>query len=396
MIWPSRDIWDTRTQNVCSALTSGGLDAAEVYLTATFAQASLSPARIVINPNALYPVVDTIRRTRRFAVNVLAAGDRDLGVRMMGMRRREPGKGPILGVELQEKHGVAWLPRALHTVFCEVESIHDVGDHTLIIGRVIESVPNAARHGERPLMFSRISGVQSRFPRLSHAMRRVLAETGMWHLLKRGLTRLRPPPPPDIRKRTFEEGGVTLEQVDQVLKSGVSDTGRSILPSVPPPRLEREMGICVVGTGWGTFHVQLIRKANPRARIYLCGRDADRTARLADKLGLAGHFAGLDAALADPRVDGLTLALPHDLHSSAAQRGAAAGKHVLVEKPIAISLADADAMIAAARRAGTILMCAEDMHFRPGVAEAVRRIRAGDIGEPLYLLAHAGCYRRST
>lgn len=68
----------------------------------------------------------------------------------------------------RRKHGVAWLPRALRTVFCEVESIHDVGDHTLIIGRVIENVPNAARQSERPLMFSRISGVQSLFPGLSH------------------------------------------------------------------------------------------------------------------------------------------------------------------------------------------------------------------------------------
>lgn len=395
MTWPSRDIWDTRTQNVCSALTSGGRDAAEIYMTATFAQATVSPARLVINPNAMYPVVDVIRRTRRFAVNVLAASDRELGVRMMAMRRREVGKGPVLGVQLEERHGVAWLPRALRAVFCEVESIHDVGDHTLIVGRVIESVPNVARAGERPLMFSRISGVQGSFPRLSHGLRRVLSETGLWHLLKKGITRLRPPPPPDIRKRTFEEGGVTLEQVAQVLASGASDTGRTILPSKPPAALNREMGICVVGTGWGTFHVQLIRKANPRARIFLCGRDAERTARLAGKLGLAGHFNGLDEALRDPRVDGLTLALPHDLHASAAQRAAAAGKHVLVEKPIAISLSDADAMIAAAKRAGTILMCAEDMHFRPGVAEAVQRIRAGDIGEPLYLMAHAGGYRRS-
>ncbi|MCC6318587.1 MAG: Gfo/Idh/MocA family oxidoreductase [Gemmatimonadaceae bacterium] len=396
MRWPSRDIWDTRTQNVCAVLSSGSVEDAEVYLTATFAHVSVTPPRVAINPNALYPIVGNIRRTGRFAVNVLGAADRDLGLRLMGLRRREPTKAAVLDVDLEERHGVAWLPAALRSVFCEVESIHDVGDHTLIVGRVIDAVPNARRRGERPLMFSRISGTQSRFPVLSHTFRRVLAETGLWHLLRKARSRLRPPPPPDIARRTFDEGGVTLEQAARVLAHGASDTGRAIAPSRAPAVLRREMHICVVGLGWGTFHLRLLREANPSARLYLCGRDADRTARLAAKLGLAGHFTGLDAALADPRIQGLTLAIPHDLHASAAQRAAVAGKHALVEKPIATSLADADAMIDAARRAGTILMCAEDMHFRPGIAEAVRRIRQGDIGEPLYLLAHAGGYRRST
>jgi predicted dehydrogenase len=67
---------------------------------------------------------------------------------------------------------------------------------------------------------------------------------------------------------------------------------------------------------------------------------------------------------------------------------------VLVEKPIATNLVDADAMIAAAGKAGTILMVAEDMHFRPSVREAVACISRGEVGEPLYLLVHAGGIRR--
>ena len=90
----------------------------------------------------------------------------------------------------------------------------------------------------------------------------------------------------------------------------------------------------------------------------------------------------------------LTFALPHDLHRQALEQAAEAGKHALVEKPLAITLEDADAMIEAAERAGTILMVAEDMHFRPAVREAVYCIERGDIGEPLYLLAHGGGIRR--
>jgi predicted dehydrogenase len=86
--------------------------------------------------------------------------------------------------------------------------------------------------------------------------------------------------------------------------------------------------------------------------------------------------------------------VPHDLHRQAAEIVAGAGKHALVEKPIATNVADADAMTAAANRAGTILMVAEDMHFRPAIRETFRRIRRGDIGDPLYFLAHAASVRR--
>jgi len=107
-----------------------------------------------------------------------------------------------------------------------------------------------------------------------------------------------------------------------------------------------------------------------------------------------GYFIGIENAAADDRVQALTLALPHDLHRNAVEIVAAAGKHALVEKPIATSLEDADAMISAARSAGTILMVAEDMHFRPAIREVVQRIERGDIGEPLYFLSHAAGVRR--
>ena len=107
-------------------------------------------------------------------------------------------------------------------------------------------------------------------------------------------------------------------------------------------------------------------------------------------MGAKGYFIDLEAAVHDSRVQALSLVLPHDLHRPALELAAAARKHALVEKPIAVTLEDADAMMAAARRAGIILMVAEDMHFRPAPREAVAAIDRGAIGEPLYLLAWAG------
>ena len=86
----------------------------------------------------------------------------------------------------------------------------------------------------------------------------------------------------------------------------------------------------------------------------------------------------------------VSLALPHDIHRRAVEMAAAAGKHALVEKPIATTLDDADAMIDAAQRSGIVFMVAEDMHFRPGLWQALEAVGRGDIGEPLYLQGRAG------
>lgn len=69
---------------------------------------------------------------------------------------------------------------------------------------------------------------------------------------------------------------------------------------------------------------------------------------------------------------------------------AAAGKPILVEKPIANTLEESDQMMEDARRASILLMVAENMHFRPALWEAARAIDRGDIGEPLYFKVTAG------
>lgn len=131
----------------------------------------------------------------------------------------------------------------------------------------------------------------------------------------------------------------------------------------------------------------MFREADEHVELYVCCRDPARTARVARAVGARDVILGLEKAISDPRVEALSLVLPHHLHAEAAQMAASMGKHVLVEQPIATTLADADAMIEAARRSGTILMVAEDPHFR--AREAVRIMDCEDFGEPLYQV-HAG------
>jgi len=157
-------------------------------------------------------------------------------------------------------------------------------------------------------------------------------------------------------------------------------------PSQPAP-------VCVVGTHWGETHLQALRQAAPQIRLFVCGRDEQRTRRIARRWNAEDALSGLDAAVRDPRFRALTLALPHHLHREAAELALRAGKHVLVEKPIATTVADADRMIMAAQESGSILMVAENMHYRPTLGAVWSRVKAGDLGAPLHMLAQTGAPR---
>jgi predicted dehydrogenase/flavin reductase (DIM6/NTAB) family NADH-FMN oxidoreductase RutF len=393
MHWPGRTIWDTRVQSVCGILSARGDNGVEVYFSATFAQVSLSPPRVIVNPNRMYAIEEVVRTRRRFAINVLSLEQRQQLVRLIRMRRRQPNKPELADLTISEsEHEIPFLGDSLRTIFCEVERAIPSGDRQLYVARVIESREHPSYSGQRPLLFSDIT--PSRFPSLRKAVRTVAIVTGSLDLAKKLQARLRPPPTPDIAKATYEIGGATEPELKLILSYGVLDKGHSITPPAAPAIVRGKVGICVVGTGWGAFHCGLIKRASPGSPLFVCGQNAERTARMARAVGADGFFVGIEKAVADPRVQALTLALPHDLHREAAEIVAAAGKHALVEKPIATSLGDADAMIDAATRAGSILMVAEDMHFRPAIRETYRRIVRGDIGEPLYFLAHAASVRR--
>ncbi|HYN26226.1 MAG TPA: flavin reductase [Pyrinomonadaceae bacterium] len=395
MIWPGRTIWDTRVQSVCGIISARGEKEPELSGSASFAQFSLSPPRVIINPNRTYPIEPAIQQAGRFAINVLPASERKLMIKLMKVRRRQPGKANVLGLRLSEdEHRIPFLEQALRTVFCEVERTIEAGDRKLYVARVLESRVNSGISNERPLLFGEVTSGESSFFALRQTARQILIRSGALDLIKKLRHRRRPPPAPNIARTTYEQAGATEEELATILKYGALDSSRRLSPPPPPAILRKELGICVVGTGWGYLHCRYLRQASPKVRLFVCGRNPEKTAHLAHAVGAEAYFIGLEQAVDDPRVQALTLALPHDLHRQAVELATAAGKHALVEKPIATTLADADAMIWAAKRAGTILMVAEDMHFRPAVREASQRIERGDIGEPLYLLAHAGGIRR--
>lgn len=390
---PARTIWDTKIQCLCSIITARDGQRVEMWMCGNFAHAGLNPPTVVINPNVLYPIEQSIRKDGRFAINIFSSRDRDALLRIIRVRRRTPFKERVLGMRVDSnENGTPYLPDCQRVLFCELIQQLDTGDHTVMIARVLSTYENPAQKGLRPILYPEVSGFPSRFPRMQKIARVLVTRSGMADFLRRLLHRRRLQQPVDLVSTTYETGGQTEREIRQILAFGALDEGRVLSPPEPPPAiLSKRIAVCVVGTGqWGSFHCQLFRQASPKVDLYVCGRDQQRLAHLARAVGAKDCIIGLERAVEDNRLQAFSLALPHHIHASAAQLALGHGKHVLVEKPIANTLQEARSMIDSARRSGLVFMVAEDVHFRPAVREAALAIDRGDIGEPLYFKAHAG------
>lgn len=138
----------------------------------------------------------------------------------------------------------------------------------------------------------------------------------------------------------------------------------------------------VVGTSFGArVHVPALRAAGFDV-VALVGRDAERTARRADRLGVPRACTSLAEAISLPRVDVVTIATPPAAHADLALEAVAAGRHVICEKPFALDQAEARRVLDAARAAGVVHALGHELRWLPERVAALRALRAGAIGEP--------------
>ncbi|HEU0116190.1 MAG TPA: Gfo/Idh/MocA family oxidoreductase [Thermomicrobiales bacterium] len=116
------------------------------------------------------------------------------------------------------------------------------------------------------------------------------------------------------------------------------------------------------------------------AAIY--ARSGDRAPALAADLGTS-WTDDLQRVLADPTIDAIDICLPTPEHRAATEAALAAGKHVLLEKPIAMTLADADALVDLAAATDKVVMIAHVLRFWPEYVELQRQVAGGDLGRPI-------------
>ena len=152
-----------------------------------------------------------------------------------------------------------------------------------------------------------------------------------------------------------------------------------------------EIRYAVVGAGWisqEAFMPAVPQTPNSVITAIITG-NVNAATKLAAFYGIEHIFGyeDYDTALGSGLFDAVYIGLPNSLHADYAIRAARAGIHALVEKPLATTIADCEAMIAASREHGTLLMTAYRLHCEPATVEAIRLIREGAIGTPRYFQA---------
>ena len=164
-------------------------------------------------------------------------------------------------------------------------------------------------------------------------------------------------------------------------------------PALPQPPGER-LGWAIVGLGSYAINQVIPGFADARGSkmtAFVSG-NPQKARDLGARYGVERlyDYGNYDSIAADPTIDCVYIVLPVGLHAEYSIRALEAGKHVLCEKPMASTSAECEAMIAAARANGRQLGVGYRVHFEPHNREALRRIRAGEIGAMRYIQCDHG------
>lgn len=145
--------------------------------------------------------------------------------------------------------------------------------------------------------------------------------------------------------------------------------------------------LCLIGAGRaGRVHANSLAHHVPYGRLVaVVDSDAAARARVSEEFGAQQDFETVDQALDWGEFDAVVITTPTFTHCDFAVAAAAAGKHVFCEKPMALSLAQCDAMIEAAESAGVVLQIGFMRRFDPEFQAAHARIVAGEIGRPMMI-----------
>jgi scyllo-inositol 2-dehydrogenase (NAD+) len=111
--------------------------------------------------------------------------------------------------------------------------------------------------------------------------------------------------------------------------------------------------------------------------------DIEAARRVADDLQIEHYYDSVEALVERKDIEAVVIASPSRFHLSAVQTAAAAGKHILCEKPLALTIDGVDEAIAAARKANVLLQVGFMRRYDPAYADACKRIQGGEIGTPI-------------
>jgi predicted dehydrogenase len=153
-----------------------------------------------------------------------------------------------------------------------------------------------------------------------------------------------------------------------------------MMGNVPDP-----LRIAFLGCGFITrVHSRNLRRLNGTVVCGYASRDARRSDEFCRQFSGIGSYASYEAALSDPTVDAVVVAVPPRFHLELTLQALAAGKHVLVEKPAFLTMADYEQVLAARDRAGRVVLVGENDHYKPLAVTLRRLIAEQAIGEMVF------------
>ena len=143
--------------------------------------------------------------------------------------------------------------------------------------------------------------------------------------------------------------------------------------------------IAFLGCGFITgVHSRHLRRLGSGVQWSYASRDAAKAEAFRRRHGGRRGYASYGAAIDDPEVDAVVIAVPPSLHLELAQRALAAGRHVLIEKPACLSLADYEQVRAARDESERVVLVGENDHYKPLAVCLRRLLREGAIGEMIF------------
>jgi len=163
--------------------------------------------------------------------------------------------------------------------------------------------------------------------------------------------------------------------------------------------MQKKVRVLLAGAAFSAdLHMEGYSRCQDLAEIVaVCDKDLSRVEMLSKRYGLKGFIAydNYEKAIAEVECDLVDICMPNYLHHDVAIAAFKKGRHVIAEKPLATTIEDAMAMVAAAEKSRKKIYYAEDWLFAPAINKALAIIDEGAIGKPLYIRArecHSGSH----
>lgn len=157
--------------------------------------------------------------------------------------------------------------------------------------------------------------------------------------------------------------------------------------------MTKSLRIGLIGAGEVTrFHAMGYRNAPDAKVVAVADTMVAQAEQRAKELGADGVFDSADGLLKDKNVEAVDICVPGGFHAPIAIAAAEAGKHILLEKPMATSVAGCDAILEAVRRAGVTLMMAHSLRFFPPIVKCKELVEGGSVGSMIKMRATLTSY----